>query len=85
MNQTHSEQQDEFFRNSEIFAAGAIDAKRLLASMGISYAADGSIAFDEPVWRTVHPNGKGVNSNGENIKGQPVLLESTTGEILGVM
>lgn len=31
---------------------------------------------DEPGWITVHPNGEGT-------KGQPVLLEKRTGEILG--
>ena len=78
MNQTQSAQLDDFFRGSEIFAAGVIDTKRLLASMGISYAADGSIAFDEPIWRTVRPNGP-------NHKGRHVLIERSDGTVLGGM
>lgn len=43
------------------------------------------LAFDSAQWITVHPNGKGINQNGEDIKGQPVLIESETGEVLGGM
>lgn len=41
---------------------------------------------DEARWITVHPHGKGaINERGEDIKGQPVLIESETGQILGGM
>ena len=41
---------------------------------------------DEARWITVHPHGKGaINERGEDVKGQPVLIESETGQILGGM
>lgn len=54
--------------------------------LGIAYAKgkqhklvnDSKLALDDPKWITVHPNGK------EN-KGQPALLDSETGEVLGGM
>lgn len=49
----------------------------------ISYAVRHGMAMDEAKWITIHPNGKGVNRNGEDIKGIPLLIESSTGEILG--
>lgn len=65
--------------NDHIFADGIVDARRMLAD-----SAD-AIAEDDPEWITVHPNGKGYNSNGDKIKGQPMLVESSTGEVLGGM
>lgn len=45
---------------------------------------DATLAFDSPQWITTHPNGKGPKASGKgNKKGQHVLIESTTGEVLG--
>lgn len=69
-----------------------IDAKRLGAafragmafSLGRKYRR-GQLAQDEAKWITVHPNGKGMTKGGDKAKGQPVLIEGSTGEVLGGM
>ena len=45
----------------------------------------GQLAQDEAKWITVHPNGKGMTKGGDKAKGQPVLIEGSTGEVLGGM
>lgn len=40
------------------------------------------LAADELKWITTHPNGKGINAKGEEIKGRPVLIETETGQIM---
>lgn len=56
------------------------DAKRLGAafSAGMAFARGRRIAQDAAQWITVKPNGA-------EHKGQPVLIEKTTGEVLGGM
>lgn len=68
------------------------DAKRLgaafRAGMAFSFGRKhrlGWLAQDEAKWITVHPNGKGMTKGGDKAKGQPVLIESSTGEVLGGM
>lgn len=57
-------------------------AKRLADRAAGEYLAQ--LACDSPTWITTHPGGKGPKANGKgNKKGQHVLIESTTGEILG--
>lgn len=51
--------------------------------LGMAWGKGVSMAQDDAQWMTVHPNGKGVNANGDPIKGRPVLIDSDTGEILG--
>lgn len=51
--------------------------------LGMAWGKGVSMAQDDAQWITVHPNGKGVNANGDPIKGRPVLIDSDTGEILG--
>lgn len=43
------------------------------------------LAQDEAKWITVHPNGKGMTKSGDRAKGQPVLIDGSTGEVLGGM
>lgn len=69
-----------------------MDAKRLgaafRAGMAFSFGRKhrlGMLAQDEAKWITVHPNGKGMTKGGDKAKGQPVLIEGSTGEILGGM
>lgn len=50
---------------------------------GRRYAA--GYAQDEAKWITVHPNGKGVNANGDDIKGSHVLIDDESGKVLGGM
>ena len=52
-------------------------------SRGQSYRK--GIAEDEGKWITVHPNGKGMTKTGDKAKGQPVLIDGETGEVLGGM
>lgn len=52
-------------------------------SRGQSYRK--GIAQDEAKWITVHPNGKGMTKTGDKAKGQPVLIDGETGEVLGGM
>lgn len=52
-------------------------------SRGQSYRK--GIAQDEAKWITVHPNGKGMTRTGDKAKGQPVLIDGDTGEVLGGM
>lgn len=52
---------------------------------GFFYARRHDLALDAAKWITVHPNGKGINAKGGNIKGRPCLIDSETGEILGGM
>ena len=52
-------------------------------SRGQSYRK--GVALDEGKWITVHPNGKGVTKTGDKAKGQPVLIDGETGEVLGGM
>ena len=43
------------------------------------------LANDADKWITVHPNGRGLTKKGEKAKGQPVLIDGQTGEVLGGM
>lgn len=56
-------------------------------ALGRAYGAgikhSGGYAQDKETWITVHPNGKGVNANGEDIKGSHVLIDDASGKILG--
>lgn len=68
------------------------DAKSLgaafRAGMAFSFGRKhrlGQLAQDEAKWITVHPNGKGMTKGGDKAKGQPVLIEGSTGEVLGGM
>lgn len=68
------------------------DAKRLGAAFraGMAFSIGrkhrlGQLAQDEAKWITVHPNGKGMTKGGDKAKGQPVLIEGSTGEVLGGM
>lgn len=48
----------------------------------LAYVAVRSLAKDDAKWITIHPNGKGVNSKGADIKGRACLIDSETGVIL---
>lgn len=50
---------------------------------GLAFSHGAGMALDAAKWITVHPNGKGINAKGDNIKGRPCLIDSETGEILG--
>lgn len=52
---------------------------------GLAFSHGAGMALDAAQWITVHPNGKGINAKGDNIKGRPCLIDSETGEILGGM
>jgi len=66
-------------------------AKRLGKAFRLGYAFSRGqsyrkgIAQDEAKWITVHPNGKGMTKTGDKAKGQPVLIDGETGEVLGGM
>lgn len=47
----------------------------------IAYAARHGMAMDEDKWITIHPNGKGVNEEGEKITGRAVLINEETGMV----
>ena len=65
------------FKLGMIYAKGKAHAK---------LTNDSKLAFDEPQWVTVHSHGKGQKSDGSGEKGgSHVLIESTTGQILGGM
>lgn len=53
-------------------------------AFGKRFCAQG-VASDEARWITVHPNGRGTTSSGDKAKGQPVLIDGDTGEVLGGM
>lgn len=63
------------------------DAKRLGAAFcaGLFFTRGRNVAQDAAKWITVHPNGKGLTKTGEKAKGQPVLIDGETGEVLGGM
>ena len=63
------------------------DAKRLGAAFraGLFFSRGRNVAQDAAKWITVHPNGKGLTKTGEKAKGQPVLIDGETGEVLGGM
>lgn len=48
----------------------------------LAYVSVRSLAKDDAKWITIHPNGKGVNSKGADIKGRACLIDSETGVIL---
>lgn len=54
-------------------------------SFGHRFTVQNRLAQDEAKWITVHPNGKGMTKNGDKAKGQPVLIDDDTGEVLGGM
>lgn len=56
----------------------------LAFAFGKRFCAQG-VASDEARWITVHPNGRGTTSSGDKAKGQPVLIDGETGEVLGGM
>ena len=56
----------------------------LAFAFGKRFCAQG-VASDEARWITVHPNGRGTTSSGDKAKGQPVLIDGDTGEVLGGM
>ena len=60
------------FRSGMFFSIGLHHHRRLLAQ-------------DSAKWITVHPNGKGMTKSGVKAKGQPVLIDGETGEVLGGM
>lgn len=65
-----------------------IDAKKLgfAFRLGFEFARGLKvIAQDSSKWITVHPNGKGMTKSGSPAKGQPVLIDEDTGEVLGGM
>lgn len=68
-----------------IMAQDAAEAKLRAYGMGRAYARGRCLAQDAAKWITVHPNGKGVNAQGGDIKGRPALIDSETGKILGGM
>lgn len=54
-------------------------------SLGRRFTVQSRLAQDDAKWITVHPNGKGMTKGGEKAKGQPVLIDGETGEVLGGM
>ena len=56
----------------------------LAFAFGKRFCAHG-VASDEARWITVHPNGRGTTRSGDKAKGQPVLIDGQTGEVLGGM
>lgn len=54
-------------------------------SLGRRFTVQNRLAQDEAKWITVHPNGKGMTKDGDKAKGQPVLIDGETGEVLGGM
>lgn len=48
----------------------------------LAYVSVRSLAKDDAKWITIHPNGKGVNAKGGDIKGRACLIDSETGVIL---
>lgn len=57
----------------------------LAFSLGRRFTVQNRLAQDEAKWITVHPNGKGMTKDGDKAKGQPVLIDGETGEVLGGM
>lgn len=68
------------FMRGFAFGAGVIFADKYLRMNTDANPLDA--VEDDPQWITVHPNGKGVNSKGEDIKGRHILIESESGEVL---
>ncbi len=52
---------------------------------GLPFYHGHRLAQDASKWITVHPNGRGLTKKGEKAKGQPVLIDGQTGEVLGGM
>ena len=52
---------------------------------GVAFYRGRALAQDAAQWITVHPHGKGLTAKGEKAKGQPVLIDGQTGEVLGGM
>lgn len=52
---------------------------------GVAFYRGHALAQDAAQWITVHPHGKGLTAKGEKAKGQPVLIDGQTGEVLGGM
>lgn len=68
------------FMRGFAFGSGVIFADKYLRMTTDANKLDA--VEDDPQWITVHPNGKGVNSKGEDIKGRHILIESESGEVL---
>ena len=69
-----------------------IDARKLGRAFRLGLAfiygyrfSYGKLVEDEAKWITIHPNGRGTTKSGEKAKGQPVLIDGETGEVLGGM
>nr|DAH90094.1 MAG TPA: Lethal factor [Caudoviricetes sp.] len=60
-------------------------AFKLGLAFSLGMRARRGVAQDEAKWITVHPNGKGATKSGDKAKGQPVLIDGETGEVLGGM
>lgn len=54
-------------------------------ALGMAFHGECKVAQDAAEWITVHPNGKGMTKSGAKAKGRPVLIEGSTGEVLGGM
>ena len=63
--------------SDKVFADGVLDAFRAVA-----FENGTGFVMDDNEWITVHPNGKGLNSNGEEIKGRHVLVEKGSRKIV---
>ena len=63
--------------SDKVFADGVLDTFRAVA-----FENDTGFVMDDNEWITVHPNGKGLNSKGEEIKGRHVLVEKGSGKIV---
>ena len=54
-------------------------------AQGRKFKRPGGLARDALKWITVHPNGKGVNASGGDIRGRPALIDGETGQVMGGM